>query len=246
MSESALATAQGECTAGGWREIDARIGNGFALRDVETLRAIEAELAAGPADTLWQPYYRALAAFRLGVMTRLSIEERGAALERAHEQLERMQPTTPEEEAEKLLLLGCVTGLLVGHTTWRKALRGWNSQRALERAAEIAPGNPRVVWAQASADAVLARPGSAEERDAIALLEKAERLLASWQKRKQDDIPAWGGDDIFLWQADLHWRRGELDRARKVCERALAITPHLVSAVRMLAALNGFTEKRRD
>jgi tetratricopeptide (TPR) repeat protein len=225
--------------------IDARIGAGFATQDAEALRAIEAELAAGSEDTLWQPYYRAMAAFRLGGMARLSLDEKGAALDRAEQHLEAMEPTTPAEESEKLLLLGCIAGLLVRHTSWRKSLRGWDSQRALKRAAQLAPGNPRVVWAQALADAAMSRPGSAEEGDALNLLKKAERLLDVWETRKDGDVPAWGRDEILLWQADLFRRRGELDQARAACQRALATTPNLLSAQRMLAALNGSSAEQR-
>lgn len=243
MSETAV-TTHGECTTADWLAIDTRIGVAFATQNAEALHTIDSELAAGEG-TLWQPYYRAMAAFRIGGMSRLPIEEQGAALERAAQYLEAMDTATPAQEAEKLLLLGCIAGLLVRHTTWRKSLRGWDSQRALKRAAELSPGNPRVVWAQAVADAALARPGSAEERDAVNSLKKAERLLESWDRQKSADVPAWGRDEIFLWQANLYRRRGELDHARVACERALAITPNLLSAQRMLAALKGASEERR-
>ncbi len=226
-------------TVAGWLAVDARVGAAFAAQDAEAIRALEAELANAPADTLWQPYYRAMAAFRLGGMAGVPDDERGAALERAHQHLESMQPAAPAEEAEKLLLLGCIAGLLVRHTSWGKSLRGWNAQRALKRAEELSPHNPRAVWAQALADAALARPGSAEERDAVNLLKKAERLFETWETRRTGDLPAWGRDEVFLWQANLHRRRGELDQARTACERALAITPNLRSAQRMLAALKG-------
>jgi tetratricopeptide (TPR) repeat protein len=247
MNERASAVeSQGECTTADWQAIDTRIGVAFATQDADALHAIEAELAAGPEDELWQPYYRAMAAFRLGGMGRLPVEERGAALEHASRHLEDMKPDTAADEAEKLLLLGCIAGLLVRHTTWRKSLRGWDSQRALKRAAELSPGNPRVVWAQALADAALARPGSAEEKEALNLLKKAERLIEPWETRKSGHFPAWGRDEIFLWQANLFRRRNESDQARAACQRALAVTPNLLSARRMLAALNGTGEERRD
>jgi tetratricopeptide (TPR) repeat protein len=246
MNGRAAPTAHGECSSASWLAIDARIGAGFATQDAEALRVIEAELEEGSEDTLWRPYYRAMAAFRLGGMARLSLDEKGAALNRAHQYLDAMEPTTPAEESEKLLLVGCIAGLLVRHTSWSKSLRGWDSQRALKRAAELAPGNPRVVWAQALADAAMARPGSAEEGEALNLLKKAERLLDLWESRQAGDVPAWGRDEIFLWKADLFRRRGELDQARAACQRALATTPTLLSAKRMLAALNGSSEERRD
>jgi len=234
-----MSVALHDQAAADWAAMDARIGAAFAAQDAETLRAIEAELADVPADNLWHPYYRAMAAFRLGGMAGVSEDERGAALERAHQALESMQPSTPAEEAEKLLLLGCIAGLLVRHTSWGKGLRGWNSQRALKRAVELAPQNPRAAWALALADAALARPGSAEERDAVNLLKKAERLFETWEPRRTGGLPSWGRDEVFLWQANLHRRRGDLDQARTACERALAITPNLRSAQRMLAALKG-------
>jgi tetratricopeptide (TPR) repeat protein len=157
-----------------------------------------------------------------------------------------MKPTTREQEAEKLLLLGCIAGLLVRHTSWGKSLRGWSSQRALKRAVDLAPGNPRAWWALALADAALARPRSKGELDALNLLKKAERLLESWETRKPGDVPAWGRDEIFLWQASLYRRRGESNEARAACERALAITPNLLAAARFLTALNGSTEEQGD
>gem|GEM_PF-3778410 len=87
-----------------------------------------------------------------------------------------------------------------------------------------------MVWAQALADAALARPGSNEEGEAIQMLKKAERLLESWEERKQGPVPAWGGDEIVLWQANLLRRRSQQDEARAACRRALAITPNLLSA----------------
>jgi tetratricopeptide (TPR) repeat protein len=246
MNGRAAPTAHGECSSSIWLAIDARIGAGFATQDAEALRIIEAELEEPSEDALWRPYYRAMAAFRLGGMARLSLDEKGAALNRACQHLDAMEPATPADESEKLLLMGCIAGLLVRHTSWSKSLRGWDSQRALKRAAELAPGNPRVVWAQALADAAMARPGSAEEGEALNLLKKAERLLDLWDSRHAGDVPAWGRDEIFLWQADLFRRRGESDQARTACQRALAITPNLVSAKRMLAALNGSSEERRD
>ena len=246
MSGRAAPTAHGECSSTTWLAIDARIGAVFATQDAEALREIEAELEEASEDTLWRPYYQAMAAFRLGGMARLPVDEKGAALNRAYQHLDAMEPATPAEESEKLLLMGCIAGLLVRHTAWSKSLRGWDSQRALKRAAELAPDNPRVVWAQALADAAMARPGSAEEGEALNLLKKAERLLDVWESRHAGDVPAWGRDEIFLWQADLYRRRGELVQARAACQRALSTTPNLLSARRTLAALNGSSEERRN
>ena len=125
--------------------------------------------------------------------------------------------------AEAIALLGNCYGMkATGFFSGMKY--GPKSQRALDRAVELAPDNPRVRLLYGIS--FMFKPkvfGGSLER-AIAEMRRAAELF---RVRAGDDglYPGWGDVEVYAWLGNAHERAGEPDLASRYYRQALELDP---------------------
>ena len=212
-----------------------RIEKAVASGDIATLREVRRELvesmdeASDSADR--GDYTLAYVDWRLallhpvdGVDKRIEKENekiRETLLEEAQELLEDAVERDPED-AESHALLGTIHGARIS-SMWSGMRRGPKADRALERASELAPTNPRVEF-QMGVGAFF-KPGMFGGGDdkARAHLERALELFAA--EPASAPWPNWGHVDAWIWLGRVHVEQKEYDRARAAYEKAFELSP---------------------
>lgn len=137
-----------------------------------------------------------------------------------------------EEDAESHALLSAVYGLQVAGSARGGMLRGTESGRAIDRAMELSPANPRVLFLNGVGKFHTPQTfGGGEDR--------AERLLrravAAFRTEPPDrPWPRWGLVDVHAWLGIVAERRGDRAAARTHYEDALRIEPEFDWVKRVL------------
>ena len=129
--------------------------------------------------------------------------------------------------AEAWALLASVYGQKISQKPLTAVALGRKSNKAKDRAHELAPDNPRVVLLAAIGD--YNTPviwGGDKER----ALEGFQRAAALFLEQKVSDPlqPGWGHSRAYAWLGMAYVNRGNLAEARQAYERALEIDPEFV------------------
>jgi tetratricopeptide (TPR) repeat protein len=169
-------------------------------------------------------YYLGYADYRLGVVVyRMDKEKSIAYLDSAVEHLDRaigLQKSFAEAHA----LLSSCYGIKISYAPLKGLALGPKASSAMEKARDLAPGNPRV--ALLDAIRIFNTPslfgGSKEE--GLQKMQKAAELFDRWVP--PDSLaPDWGKAEVYAWIGLAHLDRKESILARKAFERALQIDP---------------------
>ncbi len=194
----------------------------------DTLRAAideaeaEAEVEVDAADKLRLRYAHAFASWKLAGGEPQGSKTYKAYLKDAEKPLEEVLAQNPEH-AEAQALYASVNGWLITGM-WSGMRRGPRADKALKKARELAPENPRVAMHQGVSR--LFRPGmfgggldkaEAELTEALDLFEK-EPAEKAW--------PNGGHAEILAWMGQVMFRKGEMNKAREYYERALELEPN--------------------
>lgn len=211
-----------------WPEAVARLEHGQVAGAVDELRAAREAIQGGlqanlpPAQGALVRYSLAYADWRLAPMSGLARAERKALLEegvkRAEEGLE-LDPRNAELHA----MLAAVHGLQMGMMPSAGMELGPKAAAAMERALELAPNNPRVVFLHglSAFHTPPAYGGSVERAEA-----DFRRALALFENEPQErPWPNWGRLDTHAWLGQLLERRGDYGGARGEYQKALASAP---------------------
>jgi tetratricopeptide (TPR) repeat protein len=255
LTKRALALAAALCSslvtdagAGASREladVAGRIDYGFYVGDP---RAIENAISAlermsdHDADVR---YYRAFASFRLALLggehaaSRAEDCVKNATVAEPTERLTRAAAEARERASVESWLLVAACAGLAGRPDAAKGLaRDKRLSRALGRARELEPSNPRV--ALLDAWLVSRRPALADAAargEAVAKLEAAVEAFAAWSP--SPGAPDWGEAEALAALAEVRLARGELRGARDLIERALRVAPDYRVALELKAQLQG-------
>ena len=203
---------------------------GMNQGDLDLMVAARAAFERASADTeraAWARYYAALADFRIAnhLLTReeASKDRASAHLESAVESLKEVLRLDPES-AEAWALLNSVYGRQIALSPMKGMLLGRRSKRALERAKELAPDNPRVVLTAAVSDFNTPGMWGGDKERAMEGFRRAAALFAV--EEPADPLqPVWGHDEVYAWIGLAHLDRDERDQARAAFEKALEIEP---------------------
>jgi tetratricopeptide (TPR) repeat protein len=199
----------------------ALIGSTQGLREIrnELIR----ELPSSSGERLESALYTiAYAGWRMSTQPDVSKNEQDDLLDDAEDRLERVVKTAPDD-AEALALLGTIYGQKAARSVMRAIVLGPRSMRTLERAATVAPVNPRVLLLQAVAtfQTPAAFGGSRDKAEAL-----LRRSLDAFTREPQGKAwPNWGRFDAHAWLGQLLRRKGDLDGARAEYEKARALAP---------------------
>lgn len=203
---------------------------GMDRGDLDLMMAARAAFERASADAeraAWARYYAALADYRIAnhLLGREedSKDRATAHLESAVESLKEVVRLDPES-AEAWALLNSVYGRQISLSPMKGMLLGRRSQRALDKAQELAPDNPRVVLTAAMSDFNTPGMWGGDKERAMEGFRRAAALFAV--EEPADPLhPVWGHREVYAWIGLAHLDRDERDEAKAAFEKALEIDP---------------------
>ena len=166
-------------------------------------------------------YLRAYVAWRLSYFHPRGSERSQALLGEAEQDLDRVLSLDPGD-AEALALLGSAIGSRITGV-WSGLSRGPRAARALDRAFELAPDNPRVVMLLGISRLYRPAPFGGGIARAEQELERARALFA--HEPAEAPWPNWGRAEVLAWLGQTALRRGDLEKAGAFYRQALEIEP---------------------
>ena len=205
-----------------------RVGeNGGSL---DAMYAAKAAFERASVDTglaAWGHYYIALADYRIAdYLLAAGEENKGAASEHLKATVEHLQKATKidPQAAEAYALLASAYGRQIGLNPIKGMVLGRRAQKALKKAAQLAPDNPRVVLCTAIRDFNTPGMFGGSKEKGLQGFQRAAELFA--REEPSDPIqPAWGHSRTYAWLGLAYQDRGELALARAAFAKALAINP---------------------
>lgn len=240
-----LLLAAGPGLAGGPTDaleaLEERISLAWYAQDLAGLESARADALAlgGDGETAFLGgYYAALASFRIGELVADDRRRARDTFDTCIDELEKLlEGKTGELGGEgHALLAGCYGNSAAYYRPPRVIMRGNRAQRSLDRAAELAPGNPRVILQDALSD--YSRPalfGGDVELAGRKLVEVTE-IFATADERAAGH-PSWGEPDAWLYIGRIRAAAGDAEGAREAFGRALELAPGFRLAEKDLAAL---------
>lgn len=162
------------------------------------------------------------------------VRHRQTRLDEARRLLEDL--TAESKNAEALALLAAVYGGLIDLNRWKSMTLGPKASETLAAAAKSAPDNPRVALLHGMNSVYTPKLFGGGLDVAERHLRRAETLFA---RTSETEWPNWGAADASAWLGRVLQQKGDLEGARAMYERALAIAPEYawVKAV-LLPSLN--------
>lgn len=198
------------------------------------LRAnLEAGIKAGHPDK-YSHYYLGLADYELAVTE----EDAGkasdyiAAAEDALQAALKLDPASAEAEA----LLGSSYGVDIGLHPMKGMFLGSQNTSHLARAAQLAPGDPRVVLQQGISDYQTPEAYGGDKKRAVAEFHAALTAFDTY-RQPDDQAPSWGRAETYVWLAKAEAGSKDFAAARADFNTALGIAPDYKYARRLLDKL---------
>lgn len=197
---------------------------GFNASDASALRRARATFLRAAGDRqhgYLAHYYVGLSSSRLA-----NLSEDGALehVDDAITHLERVVELRPGW-AEGHALLASVYGRKAGLRPMAGMVLGPRTSAAMERAQELAPNNPRVVFLKASSKYFRPRMWGGNKAEGLAGFRRAAALFARAGTSARDE-PSWGHDEALTWLGIALAREGELAESRRALGQALQLNPN--------------------
>ncbi len=207
--------------------------------DVAALSALGKELnTAAESNDPQAVYAAAYADYRLAGACRKQMKQCAdavdTALDRAESRLRTLGESATPYQAEALALLSTIYGLKIARSPIKGMLLGNLAGNAIDRAAKLAPDNPRVLLLKGVAK--LNTPGFfGGDRDAA-----IQAFDAAIERLPRDRFTAtnWGLDDAYVWRGIALKSAGRLKEAQASFERALQVAPEQEWARELLSETN--------
>ena len=200
---------------------------GESANDLDAMYAARATFERALADTslvAWGHYYIALADYRIAGLLEGESKDPSGHLNAAVEHLKKATEIDPQA-AEAHALLSSVYGWQIGLEPMKTMFLGPKSGKAIQKAKQLAPDNPRVVLSAAISDFNTPEMFGGSKEKSLQGLQRAAELFA--QEEPTDPIqPVWGHREAYAWLGIAYQGRGELESARAAFEKALEIDPN--------------------
>ena len=201
--------------------------NGGSLDAMYAAKATFERALADTGVAAWGHYYMALADYRIADHLLAAGEEnKGVASEHLKATVEHLKKATEinPQAAEAYVLLSSAYGRQIGLNPIKGMVLGRRAQKALKKAVQLAPDNPRVVLCTAIRDFNTPGMFGGSKEKGLQGFQRAAELFA--REEPTDPIhPVWGHSRTYAWLGLAHQDRGELALARAAFAKALAINP---------------------
>ncbi len=210
-----------------WTRVTARLERAALEGVTKELRAIRSELqgrvASAGADEAMVRYTLAYASYRMVNLPDVPEKDRTDLLNDAVTQLQQIIKRNPKD-AEAHALLGSVYGLQIAQSPVIRGMTlGPRANSALDRAAEIENGNPRVLLLQGvSAFNTPAMFGGGTDKAEQHLRRSLERFAAEPPDKAW---PNWGRFDAHVWLGQALLSKGDKAGARAEYDKARVLAP---------------------
>ena len=198
--------------------------------DLDAMYASRATFERALADTslaAWGHYYIALADYRIvDLLLAEGDENKDAASEHLKATVEHLKEATEvdPQSAEAYALLSSAYGRQIALSPIKGMLLGRRAGKALKKAMQLAPDNPRVVLSAAISDFNTPKMFGGSKEKGLQGFQRAAELFA--QEDPVNPIhPVWGHSRTYAWLGIAYQDRGELELARAAFEKALEINP---------------------
>ncbi|HYO78681.1 MAG TPA: tetratricopeptide repeat protein [Thermoanaerobaculia bacterium] len=200
-----------------WTSVVVRLQKAAPAGDVEQLRAVRAELTAAEPQTNLTRYTRAYVNRVLAFSRGTTVDERRTLLAEALELLGN------EKDAESLALRGAIEGAMIGVDPSRAPELGAAARSSLERAAKLAPHNPRVLLLLGTS--AFHRPVEYGGGPEVAERHLRRALELFRNEPEAKPWPNWGRFDAHVYLGQSMEKLQRADEALRHYEAALAIAP---------------------
>ena len=200
---------------------------GENANDLDSMYAARATFERALADTglsAWGHYYIALTDYRIAGLLEGESKDPSEHLNAAVEHLKKATEIDPQA-AEAYALLSSVYGWQIGLSPMKTMLLGPKSGKAIQKAKQLAPDNPRVVLSAAISDFNTPEMFGGSKEKSLQGLQRAAELFA--QEEPTNPIqPVWGHREAYAWLGIAYQNQGELESARAAFEKALEVDPN--------------------
>jgi tetratricopeptide (TPR) repeat protein len=222
-----IVTAQ-QSTPEGWADLSARLQRAATSDSPTELRTLRADLlrastkpAGREADALAH-YGIAYLASRMAFLQGVPNKERDDLLADGVQRLQAVLKANPRD-VEAHVLLGALYGSQIARSPIRGMTLGRSANDELERAATLAPDNPRLHLQQGiSFFNTPAMFGGSTDKAERSL----RRSIELFQREPADrPWPNWGRLDAHAWRGQVLLEKGDRGGARAEYDKALAIAP---------------------
>lgn len=190
--------------------------------ELQQARAVFERTAADAEAAPLAHYYAALADYRL-----LYVPERPAEkLDLINDAIAHLEKAVAADKrfADAYALLSSMYGQKAGEQWYKGMFLGPKADKAMARAKELAPENPRVRLLDAIG--LYNKPGmfGGDKKKALDGFREAVRLF------EKEDVaeplrPQWGHEEAYAWIGIAHMQAGRQAEAREAFEKALQINP---------------------
>ncbi len=198
--------------------------------DLDAMYASRATFERALADTslaAWGHYYMALADYRIvDFLLAAGEQNKDASSEHLKAAVEHLQEATrlDPQAAEAYSLLASAYGRQIGLSPIKGMVLGGRADKALRKAMQLAPNNPRVVLSSAISDFNTPKMFGGSKEEGLQGFQRAAELFA--QEEPTDPIhPVWGHSRTYAWLGIAYQDQGDLEQARAAFEKALEIDP---------------------
>jgi len=219
-----LATAPPEASSA-VDELVSRIDRAVATSDGASLaqarRDLERFADEGAIDPDLARYTLAYIDWRAGGTLPHKDKKRKGLLRNAESTLRTLVEDDPSN-AEAYALLGTVIGDQITGG-WKGMTLGPKASKALKRASELEPDNPRVVLQSGISAFFTPKTFGGGIEKAEENLRRAQQLFADEPATKP--WPNWGRVDVYAWLGQVLAKQGDLEGAREVYRKGLEIDP---------------------
>ncbi len=204
-----------------------QLQTGLDSNDLDVIRRARAlfeRATADPNRSSLTHYYVALADYRLANL--LYGTDRRQTLSYLNDSVEHLKEAIRINDrfAEAHALLSGSYGQKIGLSPLESIILGPKSGKAIERATELEPDNPRVVLLKAISDYHTPKMFGGDREQAMAGFQRAAELFD--EELIDDPLqPDWGHDEVYAWIGMAHNDAGAYELAREAYEKALAINP---------------------
>lgn len=213
-----------------WRDIESRVQYAWYTEDARDLVSVENRVRELPDPDPQRSYYLTLIQLREAQIA-ADLANVGRAAGGCIESADAALAARPTD-AEILALQSFCMDLRSRSRPLDVPFAGSRSRAQMQRALQLAPGNPRVRLLAAQ----LAYAGTKSAAEHARQLKAFQSAVDAFEMERQglERIPSWGAAEAWQGLAQVYLDRGDAIAARSALEHALLLMPDYKSAHRLL------------